>query len=1124
MSDSKRRDLSMLYPQLNSPDFAFDICRRKEFYDTKAPDTSNVKSLEKTANLLCDSEFEIAPHQAFVRNFLSEETPYSGLLLFHGLGTGKTCTALTVAEENRAFNKKTGRKKRTLIVASPNVQQNIRLQLFDPDKLRLKDGLWNLSACTGNTYLDEINPMNLRGLSKEKVISQVEKLISSSYAFFGYIEFANYIARKIGLDDPDDPKQAKIMKGRVQRLFAGRLLIIDEIHNIRLSDDNKHKRTAQLVARLVSIVPNMKLLLLSATPMYNSPSEIIWIINLLNSNDRRETIRVEDVFAKSGEFLIDESGKEIGRELLERKATGYVSFVQGENPFTFPFRLWPNQFAPDKVLKGVPRYGLAGGVLFAKESILSLYSIDLSNYQRDVYDRITEAVIGEVEQSADKSLGYTKLQRPLEALSVVFPIEEAELDKTDLNNLVGKEGLGRIMKYKSSKWPPNRSDFEYRNPAGPLMFSPELMPKYSAKIGSVNERILNSVGVVLVYCQYIDGGVIPLALALESQGFARADQPSLFATPVSEPLDITTMKKTAKPVKQAKYVLITGDRSISSDNAKALRLVTRANNRYGEGVKVVIISQAGSEGLDFKFIRQVHVLDPWYNMNRIEQIIGRAVRRCSHKALPLAERNVEIYLYATASGEDSRETADQYIYRLAEKKAITTGKVTRMLKEISIDCLLTDKSNVISSLPPVDLKSASGTFVRYDFKDKAFKAQCDYMETCQYTCKPIPSIKPTDVIMDTYSQAFITKNTERIIRRIKDLFRETFAINKRDLKVVISPNEIFSDLEINAALSRLISNQNEHLTDRYGRLGRLENVQDIYMFVPDELEGSQSTARENRVPIPFRRRHISFETEAEPALKIVEKVAKEETTEAAKVDNHQLEDLQRFVAGVLYDEGKPDDAWGKTLKKLLPELRGSGWSDDILRMCLIHHYIDVMQYESLTNMLKEIYSDNIVIPNISDDAKRYLELASFRLNDSTLFMGESQGELKLLSVHDGVVANADPIDYEESKPIIASHKELIKSKLGQTLGYLSQFKGGKKVFKIIDYGVKRNKGARCDQSTKQLILQRIANLGYLNRDEIAKSTTRIDQCVLLELCMRRKDMEGSEIVFLRPSDALLIIG
>ena len=76
-------------------------------------------------------------------------------------------------------------------------------------------------------------------------------------------------------------------------------------------------------------------------------------------------------------------------------------------------------------------------------------------------------------------------------------------------------------------------------------------------------------------------------------------------------------------------------------------------------------------------------------MSRIEQIIGRAVRTCSHKALPFGQRNVELYLYGSLSIDNAaEETADLYLYRLAEIKAIQIGKVSRVLKEISIDCIL----------------------------------------------------------------------------------------------------------------------------------------------------------------------------------------------------------------------------------------------------------------------------------------------------------------------------------------------------------------------------------------------------------------------------------------------------
>ena len=103
------------------------ICSKKEFHDNRYEektdaDFRNIKELaEKECN---NTEFELSPHQMFVRNFLSFQTPYNSLLLFHGLGTGKTCSSISVCEDMRTYYKQIGNKKKIMIVASPNVQEN----------------------------------------------------------------------------------------------------------------------------------------------------------------------------------------------------------------------------------------------------------------------------------------------------------------------------------------------------------------------------------------------------------------------------------------------------------------------------------------------------------------------------------------------------------------------------------------------------------------------------------------------------------------------------------------------------------------------------------------------------------------------------------------------------------------------------------------------------------------------------------------------------------------------------------------------------------------------------------------------------------------------------------------
>jgi len=123
-----------LYPTKDDVNFNLKIASKKEFYDNKYEEKTpdDFENIKQIAQRLCDNtEFELSPHQMFVRNFMSFETPYNSLLLYHGLGTGKTCSAISVCEDMRTYLKQMGVTKRIIIVASPAVQENFKIQLFD---------------------------------------------------------------------------------------------------------------------------------------------------------------------------------------------------------------------------------------------------------------------------------------------------------------------------------------------------------------------------------------------------------------------------------------------------------------------------------------------------------------------------------------------------------------------------------------------------------------------------------------------------------------------------------------------------------------------------------------------------------------------------------------------------------------------------------------------------------------------------------------------------------------------------------------------------------------------------------------------------------------------------------
>jgi hypothetical protein len=119
-------------------------------------------------------------------------------------------------------------------------------------------------------------------------------------------------------------------------------------------------------------------------------------------------------------------------------------------------------------------------------------------------------------------------------------------------------------------------------------------------------------------------------------------------------------------------------------------------NKDGSIIRIILISPAGSEGINLKNVRQVHVMEPYWNEVRIEQLIGRAVRQCSHADIPIDDRFVDVYRYNAISSENIA-TTDQEIQELALEKSTLIGNFLSAVKEVAIDCELFDAHNMIDN-------------------------------------------------------------------------------------------------------------------------------------------------------------------------------------------------------------------------------------------------------------------------------------------------------------------------------------------------------------------------------------------------------------------------------------------
>ena len=269
--------------------------------------------------------------------------------------------------------------------------------------------------------------------------------------------------------------------------------------------------------------------------------------------------------------------------------------------------------------------------------------------------------------------------------------------------------------------------------AAPVLFTmgqgEENLKKYSPKFAAILDRMNKSKGSSLVYSAFKKlEGIGILGICLEANGFA---QIRLTGQDTNLSFSPETLKSFRENPDQHRYIVYSGDESrvmrqtlinifnmnlekLPSNIAAVLTENGMADNYKGQVCRAFMITGAGAEGLSLKAVRTVHILEPYWNKVRTDQVKGRAVRICSHKDLKynadpeLNERTVEIFTYisifspemikgreidATLLTQDEGMTSDEYILDINQRKDKITTDFIEAMKATAVDCVINYNEN-----------------------------------------------------------------------------------------------------------------------------------------------------------------------------------------------------------------------------------------------------------------------------------------------------------------------------------------------------------------------------------------------------------------------------------------------
>lgn len=533
-----------------------------------------------------------------------------------------------------------------------------------------------------HNYKKEIKKyMNLEKAktSKETIPDkEIDNHIKNRYHFISSNAFNMYeqIAKKVMdaeiLKKDSDEEFYKNIINNLGNL-DGKVIIVDEAHNFFKAITNSETGNARKFYDMIMRSKDVKLIFLTGTPIDSDPFDLVPCFNMLQgyiSMGKQKTTLFSENWREFRKYFISKEGNEmINIDKFQDRIVGLVSYY-------------------GNTIENEDGSGSSDMPTLLRDKIVK---VPMSEKQYIAYENAREkerkeASVGQF--GSDKQVG--SLSKPKASAASTYRVHSRSIS----NILIPRrDGVRQDLSQKQLT---------------------ENLDVYSPKMAQIIKNI-KSHGQTkgLIYSQFYENeGIGYFTKALKARGY--------------EEYGVKELDHGEKS-KKKRYAIIAGP--IPFDRRQALQDVFNLPvNDHGEVIHLLLITSTGAEGLNLKGVRHVHIMEPYWNDARIEQVKYRAVRYKSHTHLPANERNVQSYIYLSDyPNEEARKrhneyTTDENIYKKALNMKYLIEKFLNVVKLSAIDCAVHRVENSKCRVcEPSNVKLFSGDF----YRDMKLRSPCN---------------------------------------------------------------------------------------------------------------------------------------------------------------------------------------------------------------------------------------------------------------------------------------------------------------------------------------------------------------------------------------------------------------